>query len=204
MLGKIWSSRSSRSSLRTPRLFFLRIAIFDASAGHLLADTSIDEEIAFLSFDEPMQQHICLMYENYSDIGHCLVTPYFHGLAIICRVGMCRTISACLESFPAVFMPQFQLAYTQIIFIIHQKLLQTGFCNVGQLYLGLFGCRPGSASFCDVLFAASGGLHHLVDCTIPFRKKTSCKYVCYVIDYFCDSKYSESAVITLLWNEFFH
>jgi len=66
--------------------------------------------------------------------------------------------------------PLLQVPDTQIVFIIIQQLLQTGLGNIGQLDLRLAGSGRRLIAFGNVLFTASGGLHHLVYSTVSPAK----------------------------------
>lgn len=112
---------------------------------------------------ELSQQRVGLMNKSYRYVGYCLVRPYRYGLAEIGAVCMLLACFSCLHCLSAVDAPLFKISYSQIVFIINQKFLQTGFCNVCKLQFGLSPGAACCASLGNILLARVCSQNHLVD-----------------------------------------
>lgn len=104
--------------------------------------SSVCQELGFQMIYELSQQRVGLMNKSYRYVGYCLVRPYRYCLAEIVAVVVLSACHSCLHCLSAVDAPLFKISYSQIVFIINQKFLLTGFRNVCKLQFGL---SPGAA-----------------------------------------------------------
>lgn len=87
--------------------------------------------------------------------------------------------------------PLFKFSHTQIILIIVEQFLQTGFCHIREFYLSFTRCCCRLVSFSNILFAWARSLHHLIDGTVTFLQIMLSEiegYVVYYLGYLIHSK----------------
>lgn len=111
-------------------LLLVLSAPFFACRIHLFFYSSVCQKLGFKMIYELSRQRVGLTIKSYRYVGYCLVRPYRYCLAEIVAVVVISACHPCLYGLSTVDAPLFKISYSQIVFIINQKFLQTGFRKV--------------------------------------------------------------------------
>ena len=131
--------------------------------GHALAQAALFEKILFQPAELLVNQVIGLMNQADGNVGDGFRRAGFHEFAVK-LVGLRHFASepADILCFFGIFVPHFQVAGAEIVFVVIQQFLQAGPPHIGELDLGFLGGERGLAAFQEILFTGTGGLNHLV------------------------------------------
>jgi len=141
----------------------LAAAIVHPASVHLLLYASLGHE-AVLHCRQQLVEHIgSLVNKRNAQVGQLLVVHALQGQGIVGPNPFASGILPHLLVARMVRIPLRQVAHPQIVLIVNKQLLQTGLGHIGELNFGLGGGSGGLVALGNVLFAAAGSLHHLVD-----------------------------------------
>ena len=92
----------------------------------------------------------------------------------------------------------------EVVFVVLEEFLEAGLGHIHQLDFGLGGRRGGRAPLDDILLAATGGLHHLVNSTVAARQKVRTEVARHLIDYICLPVAQQLLVVARIGHKFVH
>lgn len=158
---------------------------FNPHSCHSFAHPAIFQEI-FTERLQLFEQHIVgLPDQTNSHIGNGFGRANFHQRHIKSRIVVLSSKLAHFHQFHRIVFPLAVVSRAQVVLIINQKFLQTGFGNIHQLNFHLLRGRRSRTSFNNILFARTCCLHHLVDGAVATLQINFAKIVGNVVYCFC-------------------
>ena len=135
----------------------------EAGAGHALAQAAFVQEIAFQAPELAVEEVGGYFDQAHDHIGANrgigVLDAFFEGLVIRARRAVELAKAQCVR---VVGCPFLDVAVAHEVTVVFEQLLLAGLGDTSELDFRFLGSAAGFAAFEDVLFAGTGGLHHLV------------------------------------------
>ena len=139
------------------------VAVLTAGTIEPLGKAAFGEKSLLQSVELAVEEVVGLVDEAEQDVGGSLRGSSFD-VGPIRLIGLIGPIgdSAHRLGLGVVFGPEQQVPLAEEVLIVLEQFFQAGAGDAGEFELGLLGGGGGLAGFRDVLFAATGGLDHLI------------------------------------------
>lgn len=138
----------------------------EAAARHLLADAALLQEGLLVVLDEVPKHHVGLADEGDGNVADHLIGAIGQdGIVVLAVVVFAATLARVAVTAVG-GLPLLQVVVGEVVLVVLEQLLVAGFGDVEQFDFSLFAGGGGGSALDNVLFAAAGGLYHLVNSAV--------------------------------------